>query len=95
MKQKTPNIGTTARAQISETLPQAMDTAIHAYQVFVGSDCSKIHTDYKNKQTAAKAGLAHIELLIKLSNMVDVLDDDRAQDIVDLLSKAEAELEGK
>ena len=95
MKQKTPNMGADARARIAEALPVALEKAFTAYHDFIDGDNGGDHSDYKNKQTAAKAGLAHIELLIKLSNMVDVLDDDRAQDIVDLLSKAEAELEGK
>lgn len=94
MKQKTLNLSADARTQIAETLPMALEKAITSYQNFVDDRSSEDHADYKNKQTAAKAGLAHIELLMKLANMVDALSEDQSKDLASLLQGAKTELEG-
>lgn len=96
MKQKTPQLGADARAQIAQTLPMAMKKAIASYQDFIDGHADDTDSnDYKNKQTAAKAGLAHIELLMKLASMVDALDDGEVDDFYNLLADAKKELEGK
>ncbi len=95
MKQKTLNLSEDARTQIAETLPMAIKKAIDAYQDFInGKPEEDNSSEYKNKQTAAKAGLAHIELLMKLANMVDSLEDDQKSDLMMLLHDAKNELEG-
>ena len=95
MKQKTPNIGADARAQIAATLPNAMQKAINDYHSFVDEADEKKADEFKNRQMAAKAGLAHIELLIKLSVLVDTGGDTQSNHIAELLAEAQKELEGR
>ena len=94
MKQKTPDISADAKAQISETLPQAIETAIASYQQFMdmqqNTESSK---EYKEQNTAAKAGLAHIELLLKLATMVEIVDENKAEDIIERIKNAQKELD--
>jgi hypothetical protein len=92
MKQKTPEIGAQARAQIAQNLPSAMEKAINAYHNFIDDDDDKKSTRFKNKHTAAKAALAHIELLIKLGRMVDAMDDDTQDHLEILIAEAKKEL---
>jgi hypothetical protein len=95
MMNKTPNLSAEARAQIAQTLPVALEKAIACYQGFIdGHDNDEVSSEYKNKQNAAKAGLAHIELLMKLANMVDALDGGQADNILQLINEAKDELEG-
>ena len=94
MKQKTPEIGAQTRAQIAETLPQAIETAVLMYVSFMESNQNADTTkDYKDHVSAAKAGLAHIELLLKLAKMVEIVDDNRARKIIGQLHDAQAELD--
>jgi hypothetical protein len=94
MKQKTPEIGAQARAQIAETLPQAIDKAIASYQEFMDDPDSHAAGDFKNHHTACKAALAHIELLLKLAELVNIDADDAVSNLQDLLKNAQNELEG-
>jgi 3-dehydroquinate dehydratase len=94
MKQKTPEIGAQARAQIAETLPQALDKAIASYHEFMNEPNGQKSNDFKNHHVACKAALAHIELLLKLAQMVDVEMDDKINHLEDLFKNARAELEG-
>ena len=94
MKQKTPDIGSHARAQIAETLPNAIETAVLMYESFMDSNQNADTTkEYKDHVSAAKAGLAHIELLLKLAAMVDVVDENRAETIIDQIQNAQTELD--
>jgi hypothetical protein len=93
MTQKTPEIGKHARAQIAETLPLAIDKAIASYHEFIDNKSSEESSDFKNRHTAAKAALAHIELLMKLAGMVDLDSDERNEHVAVLLQKAKAEFD--
>ena len=94
MIKKTPDIGADAKAQIAETLPNAIETAILSYQVFMDvQQDAETSKEYKDHQSAAKAGLAHIELLLKLAKMVDVVDENRADTLIEQLSNAQTELD--
>ena len=96
MKPKTTlNLSAEARTQIAETLPLALEKAITSYQDFIDGISNEKSNDYKNKQTAAKAGLAHIELLMKLAGMVDALDDGQVNNLNELLANAKGELLGQ
>lgn len=94
MKQKTPEIERQARVQIAQTLPLAMEKAINSYHDFVDQESAEEATDFKNRHMAAKAALAHIELLIRLARMVDAGDEvDHAQ-LDALIAEAKRELGG-
>lgn len=93
MKQNTPRLGTETRAVVAETLLLALGKTLQSYKDFINNHSDESHVDYKNNQTAARAGLAHIELLIKMAGTVDLLDDDETQDILAMISKAQTELE--
>ncbi len=94
MKQKTPEIGAQARAQIVQTLPVAMEKTINSYHDFVDQESAEEATDFKNRHMAAKAALAHIELLIKLAGMVDAVDDSDLSHLDTLIAEAKRELGG-
>ena len=94
MKDKTPDIGAQARAQIADTLPDAIDKAITSYHQFVDNPDEDKAADFKNHHAACKAALAHIELLLKLAEMVDVEMGDKLSNLQDLFQTARAELEG-
>ncbi len=94
MNKKTPDIGAEARLQIAATLPNAIETAIESYHTFMASaqevDQSK---EFKDRHTAAKAALAHIELLLKLAATVDMVDNDKADHLCAMLKTAQEELD--
>jgi len=92
MKQKTPEFGADARLQIAETLPIAIEKAIHDYHRFIDEKNTEETHDFKNHHVAAKAGLAHIELLMKLATMVDALDQGQENNLLELLASAKDEL---
>ncbi len=93
MKQKTPEIEHHARAQIAQTLPSAMQKAIDAYHNFIDDNDNKKTAEFKNRYTAAKVALSHIEMLIKLSDMVGSMDDETHNQLEALIVEAKRELE--
>lgn len=92
MNQKTPEIGTQARAQIADALPQAIETALSSYHAFIDNPDKKESKDFQNHHAAAKAALAHIELLIKLASIVSDESADNTADIATILADATQEL---
>ncbi len=94
MKQKTPEIEVQTRAQIAETLPKALDKAITSYHEFMDDGDADAAGDFKNHHAACKAALAHIELLLKLAEMVDIDADKTFNNLQVMLKNAQNELEG-
>lgn len=93
MKQKTPEIGMQTRAQIAETLPKAIERAITSYHVFTGREASSDESkDFQNQHAAAKAALAHIELLIKLAALLNDENSDEAISVSNIIADAMREL---
>lgn len=93
MKQRTPEIGAQTRAQIAESLPQAIEKALDSYHNFIDNPDRKESGQFKDHHTAAKAALAHIELLLKLAAMVDIVEENKANVLCDLIKNARVELE--
>jgi hypothetical protein len=92
MKQKTPEIGAQARAQIAQTLPLAMEKAIDAYHNFIDENDNKKSSEFKNRYAAAKVALSHIEMLIRLSDIVGAMDDETHNQLDVLIAEAKKEL---
>ena len=92
MKQKTPEIGAQARTRIAETLPQAIEKAVASYHDFTdgGGEEPK---DFQSRHTAAKAALAHIELLLKLAALVEAGGDGKNSGLEELIQNAKSELD--
>lgn len=67
------------RAQLIEFLPQALATALKAYQSFAKTPVPEEPAAFKSYHEAFKAAIAHIELLTKLAAWAD-LPDPGAQD---------------
>ena len=94
MKQKTPEIGARTRGQIAENLPQAIERALESYHEFTnGYQSAEESKEFQSKHAAAKAALAHIELLLKLAALVDGMNDDQANNLSHLMAEARKELE--
>ncbi len=94
MKQKTPELSAETQEQLKQSIPEAMQIAILSYQEFAdrGEQDSKASDKFKDHHNACRAALTHIELLLKLARLVDVLDDDQQNDISTMIEKAYAEL---
>lgn len=92
MKQKTPEISAQARAQIAQTLPSAMEKAINSYHNFIDENDNEKSTEFKNRYVAAKVALSHIEMLIRLSDMVGAMDDQTQNQLEVLIAEARKEL---
>lgn len=93
MKDKIPEIGAQARAQIAENLPKAIDRALDSYHDFIDAEKTKVKSDeFKSHHAAAKTALAHIELLIKLAAMVDAMNDGDLDHIALIIQNAKTEL---
>jgi len=95
MKQTTPDIGTLARTQIAQTLPEALDKAITSYQDYLDNPDGQEANEFKNRHAAYKAALAHIELILKLSDIVNIENDQVMDSLAELLQNAQKELESQ
>lgn len=93
MNKKTPYIGVQARTQIAETLPKAIEKAIESYHGFVDNPDAEESVAFKNHHTAAKAALAHLELLMKLAALVDAVNDAQSETLTELIKNAQKELD--
>jgi len=94
MKQKTSELSRETRAKIAQSLPDAIETALNSYRQFNarGEKDSEESNQFKNHHNACKAALSHIELLIKLARLVDVLDDNQQDDLTVMIQNAYDEL---
>lgn len=93
MKDKIPEIGAQARAQIAENLPKAIERTVDSYHTFMDTEQTKKQSDeFKSRHAAAKTALAHIELLMKLATMVEAMNEDDLNNIALLIQNAKTEL---
>lgn len=64
-----------ARVRIAQFLPHALEKALRSYQIF--QEESEHHAsskDFKAHHDASKTAIAHIELLLKLVEKLDLFD---------------------
>lgn len=64
------------RTQIATFLPQAIAKALESYHAFMGQDVPEDAKGFSAHHTAAKVGIAHIDLLLKLARWADLADAD-------------------
>lgn len=89
------NTTASVEERIKDALTYALYKTMSSYQNFLDDSESETPAEFKNRHTACKAALSHIEMLLKLSIMVD--DDEDNADInamEKLLENAQKELEG-
>jgi len=60
------------RKQVAEFLPRAVKKAIESYDAFIHQADSHETAKFSSHHTACKAALAHVHLLLKLSDIVDI-----------------------
>lgn len=78
-----------SREQIAEFLPEAIATALNSYRDYM----EKEDHNFKEKHTACKTAIAHIELLLKLARWADLPERGDADAILAaVLVEAEGEL---
>jgi hypothetical protein len=93
MNTKKPEIDETAKHQIAQIIPRALEKAWLEYDVFSDSAQDEKETkDYHSRINALKAALAHIELLLKLAALVDVVDENEAYEVNQIIHDAMNEL---
>lgn len=78
-------------------IPAAMAAALKSYQDFLDRNSDEAAGDFKDRHTACKAALAHIELLVKLAGIIGDLENtpEDKNKINDLIAKAMDELREK
>ncbi len=69
-----------SKKEIAEALPRAIKTALLSYQRFTAEEASEDAKSFKAHHDACKVAIAHIELLIKLTQWVG---EDAAREGVD------------
>jgi 3-dehydroquinate dehydratase len=74
-------------------LPIALEKAIESYHDFLDNPNGEEANEFKNRHNAYKAALAHIELLIKLADMVETEKDNIGDELHRILMNAKEELE--
>ena len=93
MNQNTIN---TPNEQLKAFIPQALKTAITRYSLF-SCKIEREAVDYKKQQEACKVAIAHIELLIKLSNANQTQTPEAQgidrEELNNIMQKAHAEVE--
>jgi len=81
------------KEQMKEFIPQALETALERYKDFSKQEETD-STNFKKHQEACKVAIAHIELLIKLSNAtINHAQGINREEMSELMKKAHAEVE--
>ncbi|PCJ98574.1 MAG: hypothetical protein COA45_07595 [Zetaproteobacteria bacterium] len=93
-----PQIEADARVRIAKFIPKALATAIASYQSFSQRNMTKELSDFKKHQDACKVAIAHIQLLVKLAEWVELPDvlaknAEPAEDMLGLMETAKEEIE--
>ena len=63
-----------SRVQIAEFLPDAISKALTSYRAYMEQNSDDELKSFKEKHTACKIAIAHIELLLKLARWADLPD---------------------
>ena len=66
-KSKTPTALASAERNLAGQLPALIDTAVESYRRFALADPPEDAKSYAAQQTACKAALAHLDLLLRLA----------------------------
>ena len=70
-----PDLQKGMRTQVAQALPHALETAIQSYQRFAERRIDEDAKEFKAHHDACKVAIAHIELLIKLTNWAEITPD--------------------
>ena len=76
------------RTKIAAHIPGALDVALESYKEFSSHEHNEDAKTFSAHHTACKAAIAHIQLLIKLSEMVE--GDAHEEDIASLQESRKA-----
>lgn len=88
-----------SKQQIAEFLPRALQTALESYHAFMtATDIPEDAKGFSAHHSAARAAIAHIELLIKLARWADLADEtaegqDQSTGLARIIARASAEIE--
>ena len=94
MSRKPKNAAALASAErnLAEQLPALIDTAVESYRRFALADAPEDAKGYAAQQTACKAALAHLDLLLRLARALlpKSAAAERAPDLETLIAEARA-----
>ena len=74
------NLEGQSRQEIAKALPCALKTALQSYERFMADENRKDASSFKSHHDACKAAIAHIQLLTKLVEWVEVGKEEVADD---------------
>lgn len=86
------------KGQVTEFLPEAIKTVLANYQLFrENMDHMKESKNFKDHHSAAKAAIAHLELLLKLAEKLETSQPHNEgldqQELAAMLDNAKAEVD--
>lgn len=89
-KSKTPTALASAERNLAGQLPALIDTAVESYRRFALADPPEDAKSYAAQQTACKAALAHLDLLLRLARSLlpKSAAAERAPDLETLIAEA-------
>lgn len=91
MTRRSKKMITQSRDDIAKFLPDALAKAFRSYHEFMEQDVPEDAKGFGAHHTAAKVAIAHIELLMKLASIANLMDSDDHPEIAGIMQSAEEE----